>query len=72
MAGKKREFANWLIWNSAIIGGIAIIFFVLSAGLMNHANVWLAVFFLSPLVVVIALIGILVGMAIRKSGRPFQ
>ena len=65
MGGRTNEFARWLIWNSAIVGGIAVILFVLSAGFMNHANGWLAVFFLAPLVVVFAVIGILVGMAIR-------
>ena len=65
----KQKVAFWLISISAIIGGISLILFFLSAGFMNHANLWLPVFFLSRLVIGIALIGILAGAAIRKSSR---
>lgn len=59
------KFAFWLIWISAIVGGIALFFFLLSAIFVNHANLWLPVLVFSPFVVLIALIGVLVGAVIR-------
>ncbi len=62
----RRKAGVRLIWISATIGGLAGLLFLLSAGLMNHANVWLLVFFFTPLVILISLIGLLVGIGLAR------
>jgi hypothetical protein len=55
-----------LIWLSTFIGGIGLILFLLAVMFVNHANAWLLVLFVAPVVVLICVIGLIVGLFLRN------